>query len=126
MDFVSAVPEPRLGPRRAAVFERVVEAHNAVLAGRHAFDPIYGRRVAGDLADAGLAAVDAEGRVAMWRGGGDGGRIWRLTVQQLRDEMVETGIVTGEDVDVALELFDDPDAAVVSQITMAAWGRRPD
>jgi hypothetical protein len=62
----------------------------------------------------------------MWRGGGDGGRIWRLMVQQLRDEMVETGIVTGEDVDVALELFDDPDAAVVSQITMAAWGRRPD
>jgi SAM-dependent methyltransferase len=126
MDFVSAVPEPRLGERRAAVFERVVAAHNAVLARRHTFDPLYGRRVAGDLAHAGLAAVDAEGRVAMWRGGGDGGRIWRLTVQQLRDEMVETGIVTGEDVDVALELFDDPDAAVVSQITMAAWGRRPD
>ena len=126
MDFVSAVPGPGLGERRAAVFERVVAAHNAVLSGSHAFDPLYGRRVAGDLAGAGLDEVDAEGRVTMWRGGADGGRIWRLTVEQLRDEMVETGIVTGEDLDVALELFEDPDATVVSQITMAAWGRRPD
>jgi hypothetical protein len=69
--------------------------------------------------------VDAEGRVAMWRGGEDGGRIWRLTIDQLRDEMIASGVVTADDVDAALALCDDPEAAVVSQITMAAWGRRP-
>jgi len=69
--------------------------------------------------------VDAEGRVAMWRGGGDGGGIWRLTIEQVREEMVGSGIVTPDDVEDMLGLCDDPDAAVVSQITMAAWGRRP-
>jgi hypothetical protein len=69
--------------------------------------------------------VDAEGRVAMWRGGEDGGRIWRLTIEQLRDEMIASGVVTADDVDAALALCDGPEAAVVSHIAMATWGRRP-
>jgi hypothetical protein len=47
----------------------VVAAHNAVLAGQHTFDVHYGRRVAGDLADAELADVACEGRASMWRDG---------------------------------------------------------
>ncbi len=47
---------------------------------QHRFDPFYGRRVTGDLADAGLAEVGCEGRTSMWRGGEAGGRIWRLTL----------------------------------------------
>jgi hypothetical protein len=46
-----------------------VDAHNAVLAEEHGFDPGYGRRVAGDLADAGLADVGSAGRASMWNGG---------------------------------------------------------
>ena len=61
MDFVSAVPDPRLDDRRPAVFAQIVDAHNAVLSGSHAFDPHYGRRVAGDLAAAGLAEVKCRG-----------------------------------------------------------------
>ena len=110
---------------RRQAFERVIAAHNAVLSRSHGFDPFFGRRLAGDLADAGLDDVGAEGRVAMWRGAADGGLIWKLTIDQLRDGMVASGGASAQDVDVALGLCDDPELAVISQVTMAAWGRRP-
>jgi SAM-dependent methyltransferase len=125
MDFAGTALDPRLDAPRRQAFERVIAAHNEVLCRSHSFDPFYGRRVAGDLTDAGLAEVAAEGRVGMWRGGADGGLIWKLTIDQLRDEMVASGIASEQDVVVALALCDDPELAVVSQVVMAAWGRRP-
>src|SRR5262249_19543837 len=126
MDFVSAVPDPRLDDRSRARVDSVIGAHNAVLARRHAFDPFFGRRVAGNLKHAGLSDVGAEGRTAIWEGGQNGGAVWRLTLLQLRDELIETGLVTGNDIDEMLELCDDPRLRMMSQITMAAWGRRPE
>lgn len=125
MDFVSVVPDARLDLRRRSVFARVVGAHNAVLGARHTFDPAYGRRLAGDLADAGLVDVGSEGRVGTWRGGGPGRLVWRLTFEQLREAMVLCGAATAAEVDEAIELCSDPELAFLSQVTMAAWGRRP-
>jgi SAM-dependent methyltransferase len=125
LDFASSVPDPRMGPDACALFARVAEAHNAVLAGQHGFDHAYGRRLAGDLADAGLDEVGCDGRAAMWRGGGPGGRIWRQTVAQLSESMVASGHVTAADVERALALYDDPRMSALSPVVMAAWGRRP-
>jgi hypothetical protein len=80
--------------------------------------------VTGDLADAGLADVAGEGRVSMWRGGQAGGTVWRLTLNQLRDAMVASGLVTSADVDAVIALCHDPAFAFVSPIVMAARGRR--
>jgi hypothetical protein len=125
MDFVSMVPDPGLDPAVRSLFARVVEAHNAALAAEHMFDLAYGRRVAGDLAHAGLADVGCEGRAAMWRGGEAGGTVWRLTLTQLREAMLATGLVTTADIDAAIALCADPRFSFLSQVTMAAWGRRP-
>ena len=125
MDFVSAVPDPRLDPETRALVSRVVAAHNAVLAERHSFDPFYGRRLVGDLEDAGLADISCEGRASMWRGGQPGGTAWRLTVAQLRDPMIASGLVSATDLDALVLLCDDPGFSIMSQITMAGWGRRP-
>jgi SAM-dependent methyltransferase len=125
MDFVSAVPDPRMDEEARALFVRIATAHNLVLVERHGFDVEYGRRVTGDLEDAGLAEVGCEGRATMWRGGQAGGRIWRHTVVQLRDSMIATGLVTAADVDAALALCDDPRLSSLSPVVMAAWGRRP-
>jgi hypothetical protein len=125
MDFVSVAPDPRLAPERRALFSRVIEAHNAVLARRHSFDPFLGRRIAGDLAGAGAVDIGCEGRVSMWHGGEAGGRVWELTLLQLREEMVASGLVAAEEVDAALELCQDQRLGFMSQITMAAWGHRP-
>jgi SAM-dependent methyltransferase len=124
MDFISAVPDPRMDDASIALFERIAAAHNAVLANRHGFDWAYGRRVAGDLSDAGLAEVGCEGQATMWRGGQPGGRIWRHTLVQLRDALIAAGDVTGTEVDAAIALSDDPRLSSLSPIVMAAWGRR--
>jgi SAM-dependent methyltransferase len=125
MDFSSVAADPRVDAGARSVFERVAAAHDAALARQHRFDLHYGRRVTGDLADAGLADVAGEGRVSMWRGGQAGGTVWRLTLTQLREPMLASGLVTSADVDAAIALCHDPSFAFVSPIVMAAWGRRP-
>ena len=125
LDFVSSVPDRTMGAAASACFERIAAAHNAILAQRNGFDPFYGRRVASDLAEAGLAESGCEGRVSVWRGGEAGGRIWALTVAQLRGPMIEAGLIDAADVEAALELFADTRMAAMSPIMMGAWGRRP-
>jgi SAM-dependent methyltransferase len=125
MDFVSAVPDPRLAADSRDLVVRAVRAHNTVLGQRHGFDPFYGRRLVGDLEEAGLGEVAGEGRVSRWRGGEAGGGIWRLTLAQLREPIVESGLMTSADLDAFFALCDDPRFSVQSQITMAGWGRRP-
>jgi SAM-dependent methyltransferase len=125
MDFASSVADPRMDAESRALFARIHEAHDAVLGAHHRFDIGYGRRVSGDLEGAGLADVGCEGRATMWRGGQAGGRIWRLSIAQLRDEMIASGLVTPADVDDAMALTDEPRFSSLSPIVMAAWGRRP-
>jgi SAM-dependent methyltransferase len=124
MDFLTAAPDPGMDPADGARLERIVAAHNAILAQRNAFDPFYGRRLAGDFADAGLAECGSDGRTTMWRGGGPGGRIWALTIAQLRDPMVEAGLIDAADVDAAFELFGDERMHTMSPMVVGAWGRR--
>jgi SAM-dependent methyltransferase len=123
MDFVSVAVDPRLNDDERALFTRVVDAHNAVLTEEHAFDPFYGRRLACDLSKAGLTEIDSAGRVSMWSGGQLGGLLWRLTFAQLREAMIRAGEVTAADIDTVMALCDDPRLNLMSQVTMAAWGR---
>jgi len=125
IDFVTAVPHPRMDPESRERFQRMVHAHNEVLAARHVFDPFYGRSVPADLEAAGLVDTGSDGRTAMWRGGGPGGRVWQLTIAQLRDEIVDTGLMSPDDVDAALALCQDPSLVTISPMIVAAWGRRP-
>jgi len=125
MDFVSVAADPNTDPHAYDAFTRTVEAHDAVLAERHTFDPHFGRRLPGELARAGLADVACDGRAGVWRGGEPGGVAWSLTFLQLRDAMIAAGRVTAADVDAAIAACETPGFAFLSQVTMAAWGRRP-
>jgi hypothetical protein len=58
-------------------------------------------------------------------GGGPGGRVWQLTIAQLRDEIVDAGLMSPDDVDAALALCQDPSLVTISPMIVAAWGRRP-
>ncbi|MCA1648045.1 MAG: hypothetical protein LC797_22135 [Chloroflexi bacterium] len=50
-------------------------------------------------------------------------RWFRLSLGRLRQRLVGLGMLTDPEVDRMLELFDDPNWAVLSPIIMAAWGR---
>ncbi|HZS93770.1 MAG TPA: methyltransferase domain-containing protein [Chloroflexota bacterium] len=125
MDFISVAPDPRLDPDQQMVFERVIAAHLAVLIEANGFDPAYGRRLSGALTEAGLTNLDTEGRAAMWGGADAGGALFRLTLEQLREPMIAARRVTADEIDRALDLLADPSFTFLSQLTIAAWGRRP-
>ena len=124
MDFHPIAPDPGLEPATRALFTRVIGAHNAVLAEHHAFDPFCGRGLDRALSTAGLMQVGCEGRLSIWRGGQPGGTVWRLTLIQLRDELIAHGGVTAAEIDTIIELCDDPRLAFMSQATIGAWGYR--
>jgi hypothetical protein len=60
----------------------------------------------------------------MWHGGGPGGRIWRLSIEQLRDGILALDLLSPSEFEAALTLCDDPHLMVMSPVMMAAWGRR--
>jgi SAM-dependent methyltransferase len=125
LDFASAVPDPHMGAQLCARFTRTVEVHHAVIAERHGFDPFYGRRLARELEGAGLADTDFRGRASMWRGGEPGGEIWRLSLEQLREGIVDLELMDADEADAAIELCTDPRFSSLSPVMMTAWGRRP-
>ncbi len=124
MDFHCIAPDAGVDPGARALFARVLAAHHAVLADQHGFDPFCGRGLHRALSNVGLAEVDSEGRLAIWRGGQAGGTVWRLTLIQLREQLIAHGRVSATEVDTVIDLCDDPRFAFMSQATIGAWGHR--
>jgi SAM-dependent methyltransferase len=124
MDFASAVIDPGAGEAAAALFDKALAAHHLVM-GRHGMDPFYGRRLLGEVQRQGLVATAAEGRAACRNGGSPVAVAWRLTFEQLREEIVATGAMGADEVSAIMALFDDPATIFLTQTTVAAWGQRP-
>ena len=86
----------------------------------------YGRRAMADLAAVGLAGVQAEGRCPIVRGGSPlAAGFLRLTIEKLREPILASGSVTGEEFAQAVAALQDPGTTVVAPMTVAAWGTRP-
>jgi hypothetical protein len=49
----------------------------------------------------------------------------RLTIEKLREPVLETGDVTALEFDQAVADLQDPAVTIVAPMTVAAWGRRP-
>jgi hypothetical protein len=49
----------------------------------------------------------------------------RLTLTQLREQLIAHGAVTAAEVDAVIGLCGDPRLAFMSPATIAAWGYRP-
>ena len=65
------------------------------------------------------------GRASMWRGGEPGGEIWRLSLTQLREGIIASGLMEAAEADAAIELCADPRLSTLSPVMVTAWGRRP-
>jgi SAM-dependent methyltransferase len=120
MDFVSAVADA--GQPGGRAFNAAVAKSNDVLRTR-GFDPEYGRGLLAGLAAAGLADIGTEGHVRLWPGGSPGATAWRLTFEQLRDDMAALGLDHATTA-TAMGACEDPGFTFMSQITMTAWGQK--
>jgi SAM-dependent methyltransferase len=74
----------------------------------------------------GLRHVGQEGRIGLCRGNSTAARLARLSFEQLRDSMFETGQLTREEFDADLARLDDEDFEWRSPILWTAWGQRPE
>jgi SAM-dependent methyltransferase len=108
----------------AALFARWTEAFVAFcqLAGG---DANLGRRLYGQFHQLGLAAIGAEGRVFMVRGGSPQAEVWRLTAEQIREHVIDAGLMTASDMERLLQLLTDPEFVWMEALVMAVWGQRP-
>ena len=123
-DHISRVPDPRVDSEAADLFRKIA-AVDVQMRAAIGDDLYYGRRLYGDLVARGFVELGAEGRLPMGRGGEPLGQLWRLGYTQHRDRMVATGMVSAEEVDACIALFEDRDFIWMETMIMAVWGRRP-
>jgi SAM-dependent methyltransferase len=117
MTWIDVSSAPGMGRVRDALF-KLFEMAGA--------DPFYGRQLPYVLDAAGLEDVWAEGRVTMgYRWDSPGLQQFNLLLVEMRDFLIGTGAVTGDDIDEALATIDDPTWVGMPPMVMAAYGRKP-
>lgn len=104
-------------------FEKVADAVLGLMA-EAGFDPNFGRRLPAELEAAGLAEVEAEGRVRLIRGGTPETAFFRLSLDSLRETLLQRGLLAEDELENALAGLDDPVFTGLSPILVAASGRR--
>ncbi len=123
-DSISWVADPAVDAEAAALFSKWTAAYVTLCRGA-GVEAYAGRRLYSELHALGLAEVGAEGRVFMVRGGTSPAEVWRLTATQVRDRIVDAGLLAAHEMDRLLALLADPAFVWMEGLVMAAWGRRP-
>jgi SAM-dependent methyltransferase len=85
----------------------------------------YGRLLAGQMRELGLAEIAAEGRSFMWRGHSTAAEMFRANVEQLRGAILDTRLITNAEIDQDLKRLRERDSAFPSPIMWAIRARRP-
>lgn len=123
-DYISATPDPSMGP---AAVELSKKGWNALLSHLRSrgYDTELGRHLYHDVETTGLIDLEAEGFVAMQLGGRPSAKFWRITLEQLQDNLLEAALLTSQELDSYRALLDGPMYRWLSLTMMSVWGRRP-
>jgi SAM-dependent methyltransferase len=91
------------------------------------FQPTLGVRLGDELRAAGLQDVCLKGTTGEWTAAGDHpvGKVYRMTIERVRERMVKAGLLTNEEVDQLLTDIRSPEFHAMTGIHCAAWGRKP-
>jgi SAM-dependent methyltransferase len=91
------------------------------------FRPKLGTRLGDELRALGLNEVRLIGAVMEGTGGSDhpGNKVYRMTVQRMRERMVDAKLLTNEEIDQFLADLGSPELHAITAIHCAAWGRKP-
>jgi ubiquinone/menaquinone biosynthesis C-methylase UbiE len=122
-DWSSKAPDPT-DSTAAACFNKVHGAMDHFMIER-GVDGAYGRQLWGRLRAHGLVEVGAVGRVTMYQGGSAGAELFLTAVEQLRTDLLQSGLVTEEEIEAFRALLENEDFTVQSQIKINDRGRRP-
>jgi SAM-dependent methyltransferase len=101
--------------------ERIFRAVEIVFSAVYA-DASHGPRLSGLLQEAGLQEVSGELRAPIVQGGDEH---WvRGTIEQLAPRLVETGLVSEDEIQAFLTMSSEAGSHYVTPLMVAVWGRR--
>jgi ubiquinone/menaquinone biosynthesis C-methylase UbiE len=122
-DYVSAMHDPTMDPAAAALSRKGWDALLRQLRTR-GYDIGFGRHLYHDLAINGLSELQAEGFVGMQLGGTPSARFWKITFEQLQDQVLEAALLTEAESNDYRTLLESADYRWLQPVMMSAWGRR--
>ncbi|MGW0710925.1 methyltransferase [Streptomyces sp. NPDC002643] len=111
-------------PDAFTLIDKVLRAGTEALR-KGGFDPDWGRRQYAAFRRAGLVDVAAAGHVGACGADSPGTEVFRASYRLLRDRMIDTGVITGEDLDAWFAATADPSYAVFSPLLITTRGMRP-
>jgi len=83
-----------------------------------------GRQLPAMVAEMGLQQVSGEGDFPVLRGGSPVAQFYSLSAEQIRERIIESGELSPERLDEALELLKSPDFWAFGAAGVAVWGQR--
>jgi SAM-dependent methyltransferase len=122
-DYVSAIPDPSMAPAATALSKKGWGALLSHLRSQ-GYDTGFGRHLYHDVAINGLGDLHAEGFVAMQLGGTPSARFWKITFEQIQNQVLESGHLTSAEVEEYLNLLQSPEYRWLAPMFMSVWGRR--
>jgi len=121
-DDLSIVPDSSVNPAEEEL--QVRRAFQHVLAAR-GVGLRYGRLLPQQLHALGLVNVGAEASVSIWRGSSAGTNLLKLTCQELRDPIVDSGLISQSEFDAEMKRVDEHDFLMPSPMMWTVWGQVP-
>jgi SAM-dependent methyltransferase len=100
-------------------------ARAQLLAEKIGTDLTWATTLPAPLAAAGLTDIQLQGSLRPCRGATESSDFDRLTLLSMSDDLVGSGLMSQQEVDEALELYENPAFVDYSAGAVAAWGRRP-
>lgn len=86
----------------------------------------YGRRLAQQLRERGLANVGAEGSISIWHGDSPGTNMFKLSFEELADSILRSGLVSEAEFEADLKRLGQHDFQMLSPMIWTAWGQVPE
>jgi ubiquinone/menaquinone biosynthesis C-methylase UbiE len=122
-DYVSAIHDPTMEPAAAALSKKGWDAVFRHVQSR-GYNIEFGRHLYHDLVVNGLTAVRAEGFVGMQLGGTPSALFWKVTFEQVQDQVLEAGLLTEAEANSYRMLLESPTYRWLQPVMMSAWGKR--
>ena len=94
-------------------------------AANHGIDYYIGRRVAGLLADEGIADLAVHGETILFNGGSLAARYLKLTMEELAESIVASGLVGKSTWSETMDLFENPRFWTWQNAYVTTAGRKP-
>jgi SAM-dependent methyltransferase len=90
------------------------------------FQPKLGLRLGDELRAVGLCDVSLKGFILEATGGSDhpGNKVYRMTVQRMRERIIKAGLLSDAEVDQFLADLQSPELHAITAVHCAAWGRK--